>query len=391
MRMLNTPEKPYSREEEYLANIAGEGTPVPEKAYSRKEAYLDAISGHVSGMASDISDLNQKVAALATDFSYKGSVPTYADLPANPAVGDVYTTEDEGYMYVWDGNSWQILNMQGGGGGPTVVQTTGTSTTDVMSQDATTKMIYQDPANAATSSPIVLRGGSTNTISSYSVNIGGTISSTSARAFCFDGKINNASRGIAIGQGAEIGGSGIGSCAGAIALGAKSHATHRGEINVGSTDTGYGYDDTNYRLISGVHDPQSAHDAATKGYVDANAGPAIIYTDTTKYVNAGQITFYEDAALTTPYSVSEIHTLLSSGKNIKIVRKAATESSDTALRYAYDVVASDFPKVCTDETMDEAGMHLEVHYSAAGSFKVIQFTTNDLATATTDAFMVSMN
>ena len=79
------------------------------------------------------------------------------------------------------------------------------------------------------------------------------------------------------------------------------------------------------------------------------------------------------------------------GKNIKIVRKAATESSDTALRYAYDVVASDFPKVCTDETMDEAGMHLEVHYSAAGSFKVIQFTTNDLATATTDAFMVSMN
>lgn len=264
MAMPNTPEEPYSREEEYLASIAGQGTPVPEVPYSRKEAYLNAIDGRVSGMDSDIEDLNQKVAALATDFSYKGSVATYADLPANPAVGDVYTTEDEGYMYVWDGNSWQILNMQGGGGGgPTVVQTTGTSTTDVMSQDATTKMIYQDPVNATTSSPIVLRGGSTNTISTYSVNIGGTISSSSARAFCFDGKISNASRGIAIGQGAEIGGSGIGSCAGAIALGAKSHATHRGEINVGSSETNYGYDDTNYRLISGVHDGQNLHDAAT--------------------------------------------------------------------------------------------------------------------------------
>lgn len=142
MAMPNTPEEPYSREEEYLASIAGQGTPVPEVPYSRKEAYLNAIDGRVSGMDSDIEDLNQKVAALATDFSYKGSVPTYADLPANPAVGDVYTTEDEGYMYVWDGNSWQILNMQGGGGGgPTVVQEMGQSTTAVMSQKAVTDVV----------------------------------------------------------------------------------------------------------------------------------------------------------------------------------------------------------------------------------------------------------
>ena len=59
---------------------------------------------------------------------------------------------------------------------------------------------------------------------------------------------------------------------GAIAIGAYSHASTVGEMNVGSTDTNYGYNNTNYRLITGVHDPQNAHDAATKGYVDGNAG-----------------------------------------------------------------------------------------------------------------------
>ena len=68
-----------------------------------------------NGLSGDIAELNQKVAALATDFSYKGSVADYAHLPSDAAIGDVYTTEDEGYMYVWDGTQWQILNMTGAG------------------------------------------------------------------------------------------------------------------------------------------------------------------------------------------------------------------------------------------------------------------------------------
>lgn len=112
---VDLPESPNNREEQYLASIAGQSVEVPECPWSRKEAYLDAIDGKVSGMEEDISTLNQKVAALATDFSYKGSVADYAHLPSDAEIGDVYTTEDEGYMYVWDGAQWQILNMTGAG------------------------------------------------------------------------------------------------------------------------------------------------------------------------------------------------------------------------------------------------------------------------------------
>ena len=58
---------------------------------------------------------------------------------------------------------------------------------------------------------------------------------------------------------------------GAVALGAYSSTTSVGEINVGSSDTNYGYNFSNYRRLTGLYDPQSAHDAATKGYVDTRA------------------------------------------------------------------------------------------------------------------------
>ena len=56
-----------------------------------------------------------------------------------------------------------------------------------------------------------------------------------------------------------------------VALGDRSVPTRAGEVNVGQS-LGQGYNNTNYRVIGGVHDPIDAHDAATKGYVDAQAG-----------------------------------------------------------------------------------------------------------------------
>lgn len=66
---------------------------------------------------------------------------------------------------------------------------------------------------------------------------------------------------------------------GAIALGAYATTTSVGQMNIGTSDTTYGYNSTNYRLLSGVHDPQGAHDAATKGYVDS-AMPTFTMTTT---------------------------------------------------------------------------------------------------------------
>ena len=113
--MAVDPDKPFNREEMYLAKAAGEGTTVPDEPWSRKEAYLDKISGRMDG-------IDEKIAALATDISLKGSVASQADLPETAAVGDAYITEDTGVMYVYVGESgtepWVALGGSSGGDTP---------------------------------------------------------------------------------------------------------------------------------------------------------------------------------------------------------------------------------------------------------------------------------
>lgn len=125
--------------------------------------------------------------------------------------------------------------QSGGGGGPTVVQTTGTSANDVMSQASTSQMIF--PSGFETSKDRIVVG---------------------------DNAAASAAKGIAIGQRA------VSSHAGSVAIGhgAITHAV--GEVSINSTyNTSYGYNNTSYRLLTGLHDPVNAHDAATKGYVDS--------------------------------------------------------------------------------------------------------------------------
>ncbi len=38
------PDNPITRREQYLSNIAGQGTPLPETPITREEAYLDVIA-----------------------------------------------------------------------------------------------------------------------------------------------------------------------------------------------------------------------------------------------------------------------------------------------------------------------------------------------------------
>ena len=112
-----------------------------------------------------------------------------------------------------------------------ISQTTGTSQTEVMSQNATTSLVFADPSTK------------------YRVQIG-TGSSTTTN------------HGIAIGTDA------MARAAGAIALGRGANAYTQGQMDIGTFVTSQGYNSSNYRLLTGLYDPQSAHDAATKGYVD---------------------------------------------------------------------------------------------------------------------------
>lgn len=130
---------------------------------------------------------------------------------------------------------------------PAVVQTTGTSTTSVMSQNAVTSMVFADPDTK------------------YKIHLGvnGSISGNAATGIGYN-IFANGDNSIAIGNNSTANGKG------SIALGVGAKATSTGEVNIGADTqyTTFGYNSSNYRLLTGLYDPQSDHDAATKGYVD---------------------------------------------------------------------------------------------------------------------------
>lgn len=177
------------------------------------------------------------------------------------------------------------------GGGATVVQTTGASTTDVMSQKAVTDMVFADGANEkrvkiGQNSTCYNDGGVA--IGSFSRVTGVSGIAIGGSSTSYEGTANNSTRGIAIGSYARtIGGStgqvgyeciAIGNNAntqtagrGAIALGAYSHATEQGQMDISTlaTTNTYGYNNSQYRLLTGLYDGQSAHDAVTVEQVNS--------------------------------------------------------------------------------------------------------------------------
>jgi len=170
-----------------------------------------------------------------------------------------------------------------------ILQSTGTSTTSVMSQKAVTSMVFADPSTNQTirigtstvqssgSSSVMIGhrsqctgqlatslGPTTSADGFRSIAIGGSTAGKDFSIALGDGSGSYANKAITIGNESVIPATGIGS----IALGAYSRAEMRGEMNVGSSNTDFGYNNSNYRLLTGLYDPQSDHDAATKGYVD---------------------------------------------------------------------------------------------------------------------------
>lgn len=237
--MTETLPEPESRKESYLAKAAGmtvETLPTPA---SREELYLNAIAeGGGGGGTSDFNDLTNRP-------KYNGTAMTgETDIPV----------------------------------APTVVQTTGTSETDVMSQNATTSMVFGAPQY------------------SQKVKIGSNITLDNVGNLSYVAlgeRTKVSSNGIAIGQNAEAGGdavaigssnfgvAGVKAYSDAVAIGAhaeankfysvaigfNSKATKQGQFDISTlaTTNTYGYNNSQYRLLTGLYDGQSAHDAATVG------------------------------------------------------------------------------------------------------------------------------
>lgn len=246
----------------------------------------------------------------ATDTTYSDFVGTDGTSAGTSGLVPAPTTADAGKVLGADG-AWVT-------GGPTVVQSRGNSTTDVMSQAATTSLVYADIRPASYGSLIRIGDGASNTSNilyegiaigenskttgNYGVALGTYAWVEAANGVAIGGGSGTqtaprirAPHSIAIGDHIEIQptasysvavGAGYGSTGrsiqakGSVSLGAFSKATSNGEMNIGLSEataeqqTTYGYNGSAYRLLSGLYDPQSDHDAATKGYVDPS-------TDTT--------------------------------------------------------------------------------------------------------------
>lgn len=208
------------------------------------------------------------------------SAPTTST--AGEYVGQLYydTTNDQMYyLSAIDDTvtpteyTWSVI-----GGGPTVVQTTGTSTTDVMSQNAVTSMVFADPstkekiqmgrsASVTGSGSVGMGAGGVRCTGAYSVALGWATSSASRDSAALGSGAANSSSAefsVALGSNSQtvLGHS--------VALGSYSKATMKGQVDISTlknTNT-YGYNNSQYRLLTGLYDGQSAHDAVTVGQLN---------------------------------------------------------------------------------------------------------------------------
>ena len=425
----------------------------------------------IRGVAERVMDVEDKVEEIINNPDVVDIVATYADLQAydvthlhNKDVIRVLTDETHDgnstyYRLTKPGNTWTYIGMSkaysdfvgtdgttagtsglvpapattdagkflkadgtwdDAGSSVNIVQTTGTSQTDVMSQNATTSMVYADPSTkqkvqiggSASGDYATAIGANSNASDSYAMAIGansnaggsrtmsignstraqyqgtvigysatsygnydvvigsnskgsgtslssgkassvvigadagtptssvgnqvlnattcvgyGSTGATSSTTLGYQAKSNGTGdqgvSGIAIGHsstnsgrgGVVIGRNSSVTADGGIALGILSSATTQGEMNIGTSSNSYGYNSSNYRLITGVYDPQTAHDAATKGYVDAialgsNESYTIATSDWTALSSSAPYTYQATVTATTTLTNNSILELI---------------------------------------------------------------------------------
>lgn len=219
-------------------------------------------------------DENNEISATDTTYSNftgtDGTAAGVAGLVPAPA------TTDAGKFLKADG-TWDSA----GGSSITVETTPGISTTNPMTQLATTSLVYRVDSNSYSDNAIkiggqssangvnpVAIGHSANAQGNYTVAIGDYAAARGHTQVSIGANTSlgiSAAGSVAIGYNATFN-SGVKH---AIALGSNSKANYTGEMNIGTPgSSGNGYNNSDYRLLTGVYDGQSAHDAATKGQLD---------------------------------------------------------------------------------------------------------------------------
>lgn len=255
----------------------------------------------ILGVANRIMDVEDEVEELKNNPDVVDIVDTYADLEAydtqhlteNDIIrvlqDETHDNNSTYYRFTKNPDTWTFIGeISGGGSSVNVVQTTGTSTTDVMSQNATTEMIYSS-ASSQNSIKIGAYTSVSNNIE-QEIAIGSGLNGGSAHGAKVTGWFGIAvgyattagRECLALGAGATANPSGTGihssvavgpdtTCShdNSVALGKRATTTRVGEVNIGSGAYNNGYNSTSYRVLGGVYDGQDAHDAVTVGQVNA--------------------------------------------------------------------------------------------------------------------------
>lgn len=55
--------------------------------------------------------VDDSIQSLGAGFTYKGSVSLISSLPDDASLGDLYTVDEDGGSYVWDGTKWFVLAL----------------------------------------------------------------------------------------------------------------------------------------------------------------------------------------------------------------------------------------------------------------------------------------
>lgn len=209
----------------------------------------------------------------ATDTTYSDFTGTDGTSAGTAGLVPAPTTSDTDKFLKSDG-TWATAG--GGGSSVNVVQTIGSSTTDVMSQNAVSRSIYTKTgtneyyaigirgssgidSSAGASSIAIGDGAISRSDNSVSVGAGTIIyaAGSYSTAIGSTARTDGHSRAVAIGNASNA------AYNNSVAIGTNAVTTAEGQVNVGAGTSGRGYNNTNYRTIAGVHDGQDNHDAAT--------------------------------------------------------------------------------------------------------------------------------